>query len=226
MSQTLAEKMAAIRSLLPLVFAHRDYDPHGLKVRRAEWVSEPSHLDPPPLPTPTWTLDCDGHCHTCRAADPDVKCPPEEKWLREYEKLRARYRIGDLEKAVVALRLDDLNAAQAVWVVFVEPWPGALLDPERPELGARTEAISEMARNLRAAYAQKGLGWLAEKLEGDVRGEGDRGPTKLQQCADLMAEGITSTVEISRRLGVGTSYVRKLKRAIRGRPQSALSAVG
>lgn len=228
--QTLTEKAAAIRSLLPLIFAHRDFIAGGTQVHRATWVSEPSPLDPPPPPPPLWNLACDGHCDNCRLVERITKkrtsCPPEEKWLRTYRGLRSRYRIRDLEVAIMCLADHDVIRAQAVWAVYVEPWPGERLDPKKPALGMRTEPIAAETRQRRAELAESGVWWLASEIEGDVVGEGDNRPTKEQQCADLVADGIVSPSVIAQRLGVSTRHAKRLKAAVMVRCQSAPSAVG
>jgi hypothetical protein len=188
MTQSLEDKIAAIRSLLPLIFTHRDFILGGAKTQRQEWVSERSHLDPAPLPPPTWRLDCDGHCHTCHVAS-SRECPPEEKWLRVYHGLRARYRIRDLEEALLGLSVCDAALAQAVWAVFVEPWPGEIYNPERPALGSCTEPLSWKVRLERAELAEEGLFWLAGNIEGDVRGEGDEPDPRENEIRRLASQG-------------------------------------
>jgi hypothetical protein len=130
MPQKLTDKMAAIESLLGWICAHYGYVPGAEKTARQEWVSEPSPLDGPPAPPQFYNVECRGHCFTCIAEHKSrgkvPACPPEEKWLREYKRLRREYRIGEIEKLLKRLSGKNPSMAQAVWAVWVEPWPGAL----------------------------------------------------------------------------------------------------
>ena len=173
MTQKLAEKVEAIQSLLGFLFAHLDHVPGAAKTARQEWESEPSPLDEPKKPVVL--TECTAHCDTCLAyhATKGVRpsCP-DELWKREYRALRKRYRIVDLEDALLRLGEADIHMAQAVWAVFVEPWPGELCLAERPALGTRTETIGIEVRLERARLAEDGVKWLAEHVDGDVRGYG------------------------------------------------------
>lgn len=182
--QKLADKIAAIESLLGFLFAHLDHMPNAARTARQEWISEPSLLDDPPKPPPLYNLNCSGHCRTCLAfhsiigRKPD--CPPDELWVREYKALRVRYRIADLERALLDLGSTDMLMAQAVWAAYVEPWP----DP-------KTEPISPATRAERDELALAGLDWLAHHVPGEVCAHAEKPSSRENQIRQLISQGYT-----------------------------------
>jgi hypothetical protein len=204
--QTTEAKREAIESLLPFVYAHLDKIPCAMKPTPAKWVSEPSSLDEPPH-APVEPRNCSGHCHTCRAFGKAewtrAMCPPEESWIVTRDMLRRRYRIADIEHAIMRLADHDATLAQAVWAVWVEPWP----DP-------RTEPIAPETRAERARLAEQGLEWLAWDIPGEVAGFGMSLPTREDQTASLMADGIKSPSVIAQRLGCSVRHAKRLKAAV------------
>jgi hypothetical protein len=183
-SQTRAEKMAAIESLLEFLFVYRDDIPGAARTQRQEWISEPSPLDPPPLAPRAYNLACNGRCWTCRAfyaslgKRPD--CPPNDKWWRDADKLRAKYRIGDIEESLFRLSGENPTTAQAVWAVHVEPWP----DP-------KTEPIAASVRKERDQLAREGVAWMAHDIRGDVLAYGEKPDPTENQIRQLASQGYT-----------------------------------
>lgn len=210
MTQPFADKLAAIRSLLELVYWHLDYIPGAMRVQR---YGE-SEQEPPEhrvfLPV---NVDCNGRCYTCLAyyrligRRPD--CPPEEKWERERADLRRRYRIADVEASLMRLADVDVTLAQAVWAVYVEPWPGALWDATRPAMGAKTEAISLTVREERARLAEEGVRWLGHDIRGDVLAYGEKPDPIDNQIRQLAAHGYTWK-RIRRELGVSNDRISRV----------------
>lgn len=191
--QTLAEKIAAIESLLEFLFAYRDDIPGAARTQRQEWISEPSPLDPPPVPPPAYNLDCNGRCWTCRAFYASLgtspACPPDEKWAREAETLRRTYRIRDIEESLFRLSDEDATKAQAVWAVHVEPWP----DP-------KTEPIAPSVKEERARLAREGVEWMAHDIRDDVRAYGEKPEPIENEIRRMHAHGISNRM-IAKRLG-------------------------
>jgi hypothetical protein len=211
--QTHADKLQAIQSLLFLLFAHRDHIPGAMRTARQEWISEPSPLDEPVDPPAPYNLACSGQCWTCRALQQQSKvmlpCPPEELWIREYRRLRREYRIEDIEKAMLDLGREHPSQAQAVWAVWIEPWPGELVDLDRPALGTRTEAISWETRVEREALALDGLDWLADNIEGYVRAFGERVVPRDNEIRRMLADGVSQR-RIARELRCSLRDVRRV----------------
>jgi hypothetical protein len=199
--QDFDAKCQAIVSLLGSVFAHLDYVPGAQQTARQEWISEPSPLDPPAQPKPVYDLGCMGRCFTCLIAYTVGKrpaCPPDEKWAREYEQLRRRYRIRDVEESLLRLSWEENPLAQAVWAVHVEPWP----DP-------RTEPIGMEAKAERARLAEQGVWWLAEDIEGDVLAYGEKVETLDNEIRRMKADGYTYK-GIKRELRCGSDRIRRV----------------
>jgi hypothetical protein len=173
--QDFQSKCEAIRSLLPLIFWHLDYMPHALKIRRYG-QAEGDGGKPPPKPV---NVNCDGRCWTCLAYFKLMgklpACPPEERWENERKALRRKYRITDLEEAITRL---ETNLAQAVWAVYVEPWP----EP-------KTEPIGWEARRHRHLCAEDGIEALAHDVRGDILGYGDKRDPIENQIRQLASQG-------------------------------------
>lgn len=223
MSQGLLEKAAAVVSLLGFIYAHLDHAPCAERTARQEWISEPSPLDVPATPPRPVNLECKGHCHTCNAVFEayGIKpaCPPDEKWRREFRRLRREYRITDVERALLELLDVELSdgtpgfmLAQAIWSVFVEPWPGELVSVHRPALGVRTEAISSGARLERAELAERGVFWMADHIEGYVRAYGEKVDPVENEIRRMLADGIAER-RIAKELRVGRDRIRTVKRS-------------
>lgn len=145
-TQTLEEKIEALKSLLPLLEAHiscrmtQQYGTgEGAPPERPQgWV--------PPPPEP----DCEPRCWECE----DFKrgCTLLEiPHFHEYERLRRAYpqlcQFEGKEGLLAHLMLEHADWAAALYWVYVEPWDR--FDPER-----------------RQERAEEGVQWLAERFQG------------------------------------------------------------
>lgn len=178
MSQNLSEKCEAIISLLEFVWFHLDFVPGAMKVQHyGESEGGAGH-------TVIFDPNCSGRCFTCLAYHKGKKqrplCPPEERWVWERRKLRRRYRMGDIETTLIDLSKCQPMQAQAVWAVYVEPWPDL-----------KTEPISESDRTRRQTLADQGVVWLAHNIKGEVAAYGERPNPKDNQIRQLAAQGFT-----------------------------------
>jgi hypothetical protein len=214
--QSLDDKREAIKSLLPFIYYHLDFVPGALHVQR--YGESEGNEGPPPR---AYFIDCNGRCQTClawhRSVGKKPACPPEERWVIEYGTLRRKYRIRDIETAILGLADFDRIIAQAVWMTWVEPWP---------EWTPRYDEA--------APLAEQGLEWLAHEIEGDVLGMGEMEPPRRtrisiserdRQIVQMRVDG-ASYGEIVRKLGCSKTTVRAVladKRVSRGR---TISAVG
>lgn len=197
-SQTFGEKCEAIESLLELIWWHLDFVPGAVRVHRygeSEGGAGPGSLAPV-------VVDCNGRCFTCLAywasRGKAPVCPPEEKWAREAAILRRRYRIKDVEDSVLRLAEQYPTQAQAVWAVYVEPWP----DP-------KTEPISPSTRAERQALALEGITWMAHDIWGDVIGYGQKADPLENQIRELAAQGYTWK-RIAKELRCSKSTIRRV----------------
>jgi hypothetical protein len=178
MSQNLSEKCEAIISLLEFVWFHLDFVPGAMHVQQyGESEGGAGH-------TVIFDPNCSGRCFTCLAYHKSKKqqplCPPEERWVWERIKLRRRYRMREIEEALIDLSKSELSQAQAVWAVYVEPWP----DP-------KAEPISERARRERQTLADQGVVWLAHSIKGEIVAYGERPNPRDNQIRQLAAQGYT-----------------------------------
>ena len=225
MTQTFDAKQDAIISLLGCVFQDLDFVPGAMRAAPQKWVSEPSPLDPPYVPPASVNSNCRGRCYTCmayyRASGVKPDCPPEVKWVREYKQLRARYRIEDVEASLVRLSWAWNDFAQAVWSVYVEPWP----DP-------KTEPIAPEHRKERDGLAALGVIWMASDIEGDILAFGEKppqrarpAPTERDRVIVQMRIDGASYGEIVRAVRCSKTTVRAVltdQRVSRGRMVSAV----
>jgi hypothetical protein len=202
MTQSFADKCAAIESLLESVFAHLDYVPGAMRVQRygdAE-LEGGSGIAQQTCIIRRWT--CWGSWPQYRLI---VQLPPkmsEEKWAREYADLRRRYRIADLEASLIRLSDAEPSQAQAVWAVHVEPW----LDPA-------TEPIGPVAKETRRLLAVAGVEWMAHDIRGDVLAFGEKREPIDNEICRMLADNWTER-RIAHDLGVGRDRIRALKRTL------------
>ncbi len=203
--QSFADKCDAIESLLGFIFFHLDDIPGAIRVQQ---YGASEILDGTTQYRPI-NLECNGRCYTCLAYHKMLGkkpvCPPEEKWAREAEKLRRRYRIRDVENSVLRLSGVDPVQAQAVWAEHVEPWP----DP-------KTEPISPEVKAERVALAKLGVQWMAHDIRGDVLAYGEKPDPKDNEIRRMLSYGVSER-RIARELEVGRDRIRSLKRADEGR---------
>lgn len=181
MSQPFADKCEAIASLLGFVWYHLDFIDGAMRVQRYGDSETGGEGRPPAEP---YYVGCNGRCYTCIAYHQTQgrkpACPPDEKWLRERATLRRRYRIADLEKSLVSMAQVEPNQAQAVWAVYVEPWPDA-----------KTEPIGEAQREARDRLAWDGVEWMANDIRGDVVGYGEKPDPVENQIRQMASQGYT-----------------------------------
>ena len=187
MSQSKADRIFALESLLPLVEGHIAYratQQYGASegpppVRPKGWV--------PPLPEP----DCQGHCDPCPDFGDD--CTMRELFLfHEWERLRAAYpAIQQIEVLLGELMRTRASWGSALYWIYLQPW-------------------DNFERARREDYAKRGVEWLEERFEGYLPAYEPRqaGPGRpktmtpglLDQARELRAEGL-SFRQIERALG-------------------------
>lgn len=195
--QALEDKCEAIKSLLPLLYAHLCLLPMAGKVTRYQTVT----VDPSEPPPPVWLgLDCDGLCLRCEWGR---ECGGDA-WEVAEKMLAKKYRLSAVAAALARLSNAAPQLAEAVRCVYVEPWCG------RPEL---------------KRWADAGVRWMARKIRGDIMPAWERPKPKAEQIAELAARGLPALV-IARRVGCSEGYVRRIRRAIGERSERVLSAVG
>ena len=138
--QTIAEKVEALRTVLPLLHVHHPPSKSCIKYER-----QPTG-EPPPSPDPCASLDCP----TCLVYQrlSDGRCPAE-KWEATRRYYRIRYRTKNIEDALDVLYLHSPAAAQAVYYEYVEPW-------------------SEFNPDTRGKWSEAGLHFLAAFIRGDI----------------------------------------------------------
>ena len=129
-------------------------------------------------------------------------------WVQAQRKVSARYRLWAVGLALQRLERDHPEQALAVKVRYMEiPTPN-WYEPEKLD-----------------GRAEEGLRYMAEDVPGDVpEWTGERPRSNRQLARELIEAGV-QTVEIARRMGCSTSYVRRLKRTMVVRSQETVSAV-
>jgi hypothetical protein len=235
--QSIEEKRAAIITLLGLVFIHLDAIPGAAQTARQHWVSLPSSLDeivvaPDGMDLETvkarQNLLCTGQCVDCwkfhREINRRPECPPDERWVRQFQNVRRDYDVEDVEAVLLMLAEYQPLEAMAVYAVFVEPWPGELVDRQHPALGAKTEAISDESRMERARLAETGLQRMVDALPGWVRAPEDEGMPKSVRIQLLLDAGMKSPAKIAKRVGCSVVLVDKVKRQWAERRERTLCA--
>lgn len=236
--QSADDKIAAIVSLLGWVCMHLAWVPGAAHTARQQWVSMPSSLDDPIVApddpeaalaaVPRENPFCKGRCVTCLKFHETINrkpdCPPEEKWAREFERVRRQFRVMDVEQALLELACWHIDAAQAVYAVFVEPWPGELVDARRRAMGTKTEAINDETRRIRASLAEDGVQWMAEQIDGFIANPDDEALPKSTRVQILLDAGWTSPTRIAKRVGCHIDLVVKVKAARAERSQRVVSA--
>lgn len=142
MTQTLDEKVNAVKSLLPMLTAHLDAHPGYRIVPRAQWVSEPGPATVP-------RAACDERCVGCT-----LHCP-DEGWVTEYRRLRRAYPVIRRLERLLELRIKLVPGGEgrrwkaAISGIYLTPW-------------------DVMAHGEWPALAEAGVRWLAEQCDGDV----------------------------------------------------------
>ncbi len=209
MTQTQAERIAALESLLPLLEAHLDY--HGRTTAPARWESS---YDPPPkgyVPPPP-EPDCHAACPTCRDFQTRRCTLREERWAHEWAKLRGRYpQLTELEKMVGGMTYDRAHWAAALYWVYLEEWD-----------------VWNKAR--RCDWAKEAVAWLAKEFVGylptyvppNLSATKKKTQYSRADVVRLFDEGL-SYREIGRQLDISKSTVHY---ALKGRSGRTISAAG
>jgi hypothetical protein len=179
--QTIAEKVEALRTVLPLLHIHHPSFRSCIQYERA-----PSGEAPPP-PDPCATREC-GTC-LVRLGLEKGKCPPE-RWEKIGRYYSIRYRTGAIEQALDELYNQSPALAQSVYYEYVEPW-------------------TEFNPGNRAKWSEAGLHFLATYIRGDIPFHSPdvlHEPWR-REARKLHAEGL-SIRQITRRLGRAYTSVR------------------
>jgi hypothetical protein len=195
--QSVADKTAAIISLLELVYFHVDKIPGAMHVQRyGESEGDPGERRAPLA----YNVNCNGRCARCIEAHSGKKplCPPEEVWAAERAYLRREYRIADVWESLERLSGHEPSWAQAVWTLYVEP----CLDP-------RSECIAPEHRAERDRCAKEGVEWMAHDIRGDVRAFGEKVEPIDNQIRQLASRGLSQR-RIAVKLHVGRDRIRRL----------------
>lgn len=198
--QTLAEKVEALRTLLPLVEAHLALMEHATADYADAEEGEPPPAGPPPLP-------CDGDCASC---DHHSLCRGEP-WEREYRRIRGAYPIiRRLERLLEELMYVEPRWRCGVYYTLVQPW-------------------DEYDRAHRQEWCERGLEWMAAQVH-DVPTYEPWGARRVvvvsaAQVVELRQEGC-SIRQIARQLECSKSRVHQLLAAHGVRPERKPTAVG
>lgn len=172
--QTIAEKVEALRTVLPLLHVHRPGLRSCIQYERA-----PSG-EPPPPPDPCAAREC----ATCAVylGLVDGRCPAES-WEKVKRYYGIRYRTGAIERALGVLYDHSPALSQSVYYEYVEPW-------------------TEFNPDNRAKWSEAGLHFLATYIPGDIPFHSPDVLHEPWRCEarKLHAEGL-SVRQIARALG-------------------------
>lgn len=212
--QTLEDKAAAIKSLLPLLVEHLDCMPMSMVIRR--WDENGGGGG----------LDCDGRCESC-----DWKDSCRGAWWEVVrEKLERRYRLKAIRISLRQLEHVNPTLHEAVYVCYIDPEdPIDDLDAvPRIRVNGKTYVSKTYAATLGPewyAAADRGVYLMAEEIPGDVPAYGEKRKTKAEQIVEARETGC-SIAFIAQQLRCSKSTVIQVLRAQKERSQSTLSAVG
>jgi len=187
MSQSRADRIAAIESLLPLLEAHNNYP----VTARAQWVSAPEAARPPAQPEP----DCRGRCLVCSDHQTRRCTLRELHWAAEWKRLRAAYpQLHTLEILLNRLGQEYPRWAAAIYRVYIPPWDWDAWDQEHER-----------------ALARLGVEWLETRFVGWVPTHGEAAteprPDKRAEIVRLRSEG-ASYHAIAQAMSCSKSTVR------------------
>lgn len=144
MIQTHDNRVAALKTVLPLLNVHLDLIARVKSALGNCWESEPSPLDTLPRPKViTPDQSCEAQCRTC----PDPLHCQDEAWVRVAQQWRHTYRLDDIVRALERLAATTMGSqwAAAVYWEYVEPWTS--WNPAN-----------------RARWAEYGLGFMAQTI--------------------------------------------------------------
>jgi len=196
MSQSRADRIAAIESLLPLLEAHNNYP----VTARAQWVSAPEAARPPAQPEP----DCRGRCLVCSDHQTRRCTLRELHWAAEWKRLRAAYpQLHSLEILLNRLGQERPRWAAAIYRVHIPPWDWDAWDQEHERVLARL-----------------GVAWLETRFVGWVPKHGEateptpkRKDAKRQWVAELLHQGFASR-RICREVGCSERLVVEVRKTL------------
>lgn len=145
--QPPAEKVSALKTLLPLLYVHLS----SLErlMQRLDYEKE---IQEPKPPMPMWALlDCGGECSEFVVSD----CPYQgackgEAWESMWNQLRKAWKLDYVKRALMYLAMELPRTAVAVESTYVHPDEGT----ER--------AVNRMLAGRRDALADEGLQWMAD----------------------------------------------------------------
>jgi len=186
MTQPFPERVEAIRSLLPLLWAYL-----ASMTRTTPRYGDSTIPGPPP---PEWLvaagLDCDGECNAChfeRSCRGDI-------WEVVSKSLSRQYRLAPIAAALTRLQGKAPQLAQAVIAVYVEPY-----DP-------KSEPVRADQRKERERWAQAGVRWIARNTGGEFVGLGETKRPMADQIVELREKGFSYRA-IQRMLGCSSKTI-------------------
>ena len=212
--QPADEKVAALRTLLPLLYVHlasleRLMQPYG-------YEREVKDQRPPRA---MWQLlDCEGQCSTLHPGS----CPYEheckgEAWESMWNHLRRAWRLDLVKRALMVLAMEHPRMALAIEVTYVHPDEGT------------EKAVNRTLKGQRDQLAQAGLEWMAAGPLLDVAlmpfvpfAREDAKRTWTQRVVELRTREGLSQRDIQRRLGGYCNRIAKICAAIATPPHGAL----
>lgn len=200
------KRIAALRSIIPLIDSHLDLINRVRSALGSIWESEPSSLDVPRRFTvPGPELHCNMQCAVCSEA---VYCK-DELWVRYALELRYRYRLDAVTESIE--RLAGMSCwgairARAVYWELINHW-----DDWNP--------------STRVKWCDEGLRWLQSDIKGSIRsyraGEehDDARRNRNDEIVRLRENGM-SFHAIAKRVGCSKNTVRAVlggKKLVRGK---------
>jgi hypothetical protein len=185
--QTFEDKCEALRSVLPLLYAHLQLLPQMRITQRFEYGDMI-----PANPKPVWAGDCWARCPICNLSR-DCRGEP---WEGEGRRLARTYRLNTIMGQLVRLDRMAPQLSHAVFAVYVEP--NGLPNSD----GWQTR------------WAEAGVRWLARKIREELVCLWDEPKSTKDRVADLIADGVTSPRVIAQRVGVSYRHAKRLKSAL------------
>jgi hypothetical protein len=203
-TQSFDQKCEALKTLLPLMWTYLSRMPEARVVRRYGQAK----IDPGKRP-PEWSLlDCDGRCTWCEW---EHDCGGEW-WEYEMHQLERQYRVLTIAAVFARLAIAAPQLADAVRWAYVEDHDPTLVFIER--------------NPMRHKWAEAGVRWIARKIPGELTPYYEKPKTTTKKVEELLDSGLTSSFFIACRIGCHIRRVQQIRRALKVRCESALSAVG
>jgi hypothetical protein len=201
MSQRLADKIEALKTLLPLVGIYLARMPEARTVPR--YGDSEQIPGPPP---PGWSLlDCNGRCSLCVYSR---ECRGEW-WEVEARSLERKYRVLTIRATLARLELVQADLWRAVWTEYVEDHDPTLVVTGRGERWARAEL---------------GVRWIARNIRGDLCPYYEIPKTATQKILELLDQGVVSSGLIADRIQISRRRVDQIKARLRDEYLEAVSS--